>query len=422
MKRVRFLLQYQFFILFRLTNMLGIILSFLLIGIYSCTHDRSVNSDDFDIDTDGDGIMDKQEISIGTDKDNPCDPVQNSGYTSYDSLNILWSVADCDNDGINNSDELSNATNPYFNESLYNPIYAIPEFLPTLSELQLFEGNLSDLKLNTTVQEYSVSTPLFIDYSYKLRSVAIPNGEQMEYNGEGLLLFPDNTILAETIYYFNDERDPDLGKKIIETRMLIKKNGQWNSGNYLWNDEQTEAFLDEDANMVQIDWIDDQGNDRMINYRVLPKTLCLQCHSKNGSTTPIGPKPRALNFIYKGNNQIQYFVDNGLLTGTPDVSQIAVLPDWTDTSLLLEDRARAYLDVNCAHCHQPGGSYNINYGDSFEFRFETSFEDSNIYEARVAIQDRMNTQIPSYFMPLLGTTVIHAEGVALIDAYIESLE
>jgi len=155
---------------------------------------------------------------------------------------------------------------------------------------------------------------------------------------------------------------------------------------------------------------------------VLPKTLCLQCHSKNGSTTPIGPKPRALNFIYKGNNQIQYFVDNGLLTGTPDVSQIAVLPDWTDTSLLLEDRARAYLDVNCAHCHQPGGSYNINYGDSFEFRFETSFEDSNIYEARVAIQDRMNTQIPSYFMPLLGTTVIHAEGVALIDAYIESLE
>lgn len=419
MKRVSFLLKFQFV---RLTRMLGVLFSFLLIGFYSCTHDRTGNSGNFDIDTDGDGIMDQQEISIGTDKDNPCDPPQNSSYTSYDPLNILWSVADCDDDGISNSDELSNATNPYFNESLYNPIYPIPEFLPTLSEIQLFEGNLSDLQLNTTVQEYSVSTPLFIDYSYRLRAVAIPNGEQMVYNGEGLLLFPDNTILAETIFYYNDERDPDLGKKIIETRMLIKINGQWNSGNYLWNDEQTEAFLDEDVHMVPVDWIDNQGNDRNINYRVLPKTLCAQCHSYNGSTTPIGPKSRALNFVYKGSNQIQYFIDNGLLTGAPDVSQIAVLPDWSDTSQSLEDRARAYLDVNCAHCHQPAGSYNINYGDSFDFRFETSFEDSNIYDTRVAIQDRMNTQIPSYFMPLIGTTVIHTEGAALIDSYIESMD
>ena len=115
-------------------------------------------------------------------------------------------------------------------------------------------------------------------------------------------------------------------------------------------------------------------------------------------------------------------MDNELLTGAPDVSQIAVLPDWSDDSIVLEERARAYLDVNCAHCHQPGGSYNLNFGDMFEFRFETSFENSNIYDSRVEIQNRINTQIPSYFMPLIGATVIHTEGVELINAYIDSLE
>ncbi len=422
MKRIYSPMQFQFFGILRLIKMCWAPLSFLLIGIYSCTHDLSVNSADLDIDTDGDGIMDKLEIANGTDKNNPCDPIHNSDYTSYDSLNILWSAADCDSDGINNSIEISSATNPYFNESLYNTTLAIPEFLPTLSELQLFEGNLSDLKFNSTVYEYSVNTSNFADYSHQLRSVAIPKGEQMVYNGEGLLVFPNNTILTMTFYYLNDERNPALGKKIIETRILIKMNEIWNVGNYLWNDEQTEASLDEEMHAIQIDWIDDLGNNRMVNYRVLSKNMCFQCHNNNSNTQPIGPKSRALNFVHNGNNQIQYFVDNGLLTGAPDVSQIEVLPDWSDETLVLEDRARAYLDVNCAHCHQPGGSFNVNYGGEFDFSFETSFVDSKINDVKVAIQSRMSTQISGYFMPLLGTTVIHTEGVELINAYIVTLE
>jgi len=487
MKRVCFPPQFQLLGIFSSKGTLILLVSLLVIGFYSCTTDRSVDSADFEKDTDGDGIMDNQEVLNGTNKNNPCDPVQNSGYTSYDALNILWSGADCDNDGINNSHELSNATNPYLNESLdadgdgienaleiqngtdkdnpcdpaqsaaytafnasnsiwstadcdadgitngdeiannTNPylgsnIYSIPEFLPKLSELQLFEGPLADLKLNDTVHEYNVSTPLFTDCAYIFRSIALPNGGQMVYNGQDLLLFPDNTILAKTLYYPNDERNYALGKKVIETQVLIKKNGVWNVGNYFWNDEQTEAYLDEGAHVVQIDWIDNLGNDRTVNYKVSPKILCFQCHNNNGSTRPIGPKSRALNFVHNGKNQIQYFIDIELLTGAPDVSQIAVLPDWSDNSLLLEDRARAYLDVNCAHCHQPGGSYNTNYGDSFEFRFETAFEDSNISEVKVAIRDRMATQISSYFMPLIGTTVIHKEGVELINEYIDSLE
>ncbi|MCW5517233.1 hypothetical protein [Muriicola sp. Z0-33] len=395
----------------------------LLIGLNSCTHERAINDEDIDIDTDGDGILDSEEIANGTNKNDPCDPVQNADYTAYDALNIFWTTSDCDNDGISNSDELANATNPYFDEGSVNDLdFAVPEFLPKLSELRIFQGDLSNLEFNNEVYEYEMSTPLFTDYSYKLRSIALPKGEQMTYQGEGLLLFPDNTVLSKTFYYLNDERNPALGKKIIETRILIKKNGTWMVGNYLWNAEQTDALLDEDAHIIPVDYIDDQGTNRMFNYKVPPKQLCFQCHDKNGSTIPVGPKARALNFSFKGKNQLQHFVDMQLLQGAPDVSQIPVLPDWSDDTISLDDRARAYLDVNCAHCHQPGGSYNLSFGDDFEFRYESSFEDTNIFETRVAIQGRMTTQISGYFMPLIGTTVIHAEGVELIEEYISSLE
>lgn len=558
MKRACFLVQYKLLGIFNSKGKFILLVSFLVIGFYSCTTDRSVDSADFEKDTDGDGINDNEEVLNGTNKNNPCDPLQNSDYVSYDPLNILWAVADCDNDGINNGDEYSMESNPYSNESvdtdgdgivdyqeiengtdkddpcdpfqnsgylaydemnpiwsaadcdgdgmnnddeltnntdpyfdeiggidtdgdgikdgreilegtdldnpcdpvqvpgykgydpsntvwsmadcdgdginngdeivietdpyLDNTIYAVPEFLPTLSELRLFEGDISDLKFNKTVHEYSLRTQIFADYSHQLRSIALPKGGQMQYTGEGLLSFPDNTILTMTFYYLNDERDPALGKKIIETRVMIKVGGVWNIGNYLWNVEQTQAFLNEGMHAVQIDWIDNLGNDRAVNYRVPSKVLCFQCHNNNSTTIPIGPKSRALNFVHNGNNQIQYFVDNGLLTGAPNISQIAVLPDWSDKTQLLEGRARAYLDVNCAHCHQPGGNYNVNYGGVFDFSFQTSFEDSKINDVKVAIQDRMSTQISGYFMPLIGTTVIHAEGVELINEYIDSLE
>ncbi|MGB5554981.1 MAG: hypothetical protein WBM83_10015 [Flavobacteriaceae bacterium] len=391
----------------------------LLIGIYSCTTDRPLNPDDYEIDTDGDGITDDQEILDGTDRNNPCDPAQRSGYAAYDPLNLLWSASDCDNDGVNNGDELAIGNSPYGDPD--NPMFAVPEFLPKLSELQLYQGNLSDFDLNTNVHEYHVSTPLFSDYAYSFKVIALPNGAKMTYDGPGLFLFPENTILAKSIYYLNDERNATLGKKVIETQVLIKKDGAWQVGNYLWNNEQTEAFLDSGAHTVPVEWIDATGADRSVAYKVTSKIVCFQCHNNNGNTQPIGPKARALNYVYDGKNQIDNLKEKGLLANTLEVSQIAVLPDWSNPSFALEERARAYLDVNCAHCHQPGGSYNVGHDDSFGFRFESSFEDSGIYQKRVDIKDRMNTQTPAYFMPYIGTTVLHTEGVELINEYIDSM-
>lgn len=393
--------------------------SLLFVGLHSCTSDASTGFEEYDIDTDGDGIFDSQEVLDGTDKNNPCDPGHDLNYASYDPLNLLWLAGDCDSDGVNNEIELSLDSNPYGDP--IERILAVPEFLPNLSELKLFKGDMSDFDYNDNVYEYGLNTPLHTDYSQKLRVLTIPDGEQLTFTGDGLLDFPDNSIMAKTFYYYFDERNPSLGKKIIETRVLIKKEGVWLIRDYLWNEEQTDAVLDDAAHIIEVNWIDESGTTKSVDYEVPSNSMCVQCHENTNNVFPIGPKSRAMNFEYKGQNVLQFFKDNNLIANAPDVSEISVLPDWTDESLTLEERARAYLDVNCAHCHQPGGTYNISFGNNFQFTYETSFEDSNIYDVRTQIKDRINTQISGYFMPLIGVSLKHDEGIALIDAYIDSL-
>jgi len=370
-------------------------------------------------DSDGDGIVNSAEILAGTNKDDPCDPQQNAGYTGYNASNTLWSMSDCDADGITNGLELSNATDPYLDDT----VYPIAEFLPNLSELLLFEGDVADLNFNSTVYEYELATPLFTDYSYKLRSISLPKGTKMTYSGEGLLGFPDGTIITKTFYYLNDERNPSAGRKLIETRLLIKKNGLWEMGNYLWNAAQDEAELSLSGPTVVVNWIDQTGANRSVNYQVPIMQNCIQCHDKNNTTIPIGPKARNLNFVSNGVNSLENFINNGLLDGATSISQIESLPDWSDDSLFTEtERARAYMDVNCAHCHQPGGLHDSNFGVRPDLRYETSFTDSNIATYKADIRNRVGTS-PAFgtSMPLVGISVLHDEGVQLIQDYIDSL-
>ncbi len=370
-------------------------------------------------DTDGDGIVNSDEVLAGTDANDPCDPKQDSGYTGHNTSSTLWSNADCDADGFSNGEEISNATDPYFDET----VYPTAEFLPLLSDLNLFEGDVADLKFNRTVNEYTLATPLYSDYSYKLRSISLPKDAKMTYTGEGLFDFPDNTIISKTFYYLNDERNPSAGRHRIETRLLIKKNGLWQLGNYLWNAEQTDASLSMDGPLVPVNWIDKTGANRSVNYQVPIMINCTQCHNRNGTTIPIGPKARNLNFVQNGSNSLQTFIDKGLLDGAPSISEIESLPLWSDTSFTLTERARAYMDVNCAHCHQPGGFHDSNVGTRPDLRYETDYAASNIDPFKADLRNRVNTD-PAFgpSMPLVGITVLHTEGVQLMHDYIDSLD
>ncbi len=75
--------------------------------------DEQLPGDDRDwrqeLDSDGDGVTDDQEIADGTDPNNPCDFVI-ANITEVQGGN--WLVADCDGDGVTNEQELNDGTNP----------------------------------------------------------------------------------------------------------------------------------------------------------------------------------------------------------------------------------------------------------------------------------------------------------------------
>ncbi|MEZ4797926.1 MAG: fibronectin type III domain-containing protein [Flavobacteriaceae bacterium] len=294
-----------------------------------------------------------------------------------------------------------------------------PEFLPNLSQLNLFVGTMAELKLSTNVFEYDLITPLFTDYAHKLRLIALPPGQAMEYDGEGFPIFPNGTVLAKTFYYNNDETNLALGRKIIETRVLIRKNGAWTIGNYVWNETQTDAVLDENEHIVPVSWVNEAGQAMSTNYVVPSANDCTKCHSNAGNVTAIGPKVRNMNFEINGVNQLQKFIDAGHLIDAPSVDAIVALPNWQDESLSLESRSRAYFDVNCAHCHSPGGFCEVQ--STLDLRFELDFGDTKIYERRNSIKNRMATYNAGFSMPFIGTTMIHAEGYNLIEAFLDTL-
>lgn len=330
---------------------------------------------------------------------------------------------------------LSNTTYDYYissvcsvsNTSMYSevsnfttlPPPVVAQFLPQLSELNLFAGNISELQPSIYTFQYNLTTPLFTDYAHKQRIISIPNGESMTYNGDGFPEFPNNTVIAKTFYYFINDNDESLGKNKIETRVLIKQNGSWVLGNYKWNNAQTNATLDTEGATVPITWIDTEGNSNNVSYQIPSSTDCFTCHNNANTVTPIGPKLRTLNLTINGINQLQALKDLQLLSGLTSPSDVSVLPNWNDTSQPLEQRARAYFDINCAHCHAPGGYCDEE--SDLDLRFETDYADTNIFERRYLITARTNYYIPAFSMPYIGTTMIHNEGYNLIQSYLDSL-
>ncbi|WP_369992714.1 hypothetical protein [Winogradskyella sp.] len=317
---------------------------------------------------------------------------------------LIAVVFSCEND-----DDITPAQDPL----------VIAEFRPNLSELNLFTGNLADLNISSRAFKYELNSQLFTDYAHKQRLIALPENTTMQYDGDGLPIFPDNTVIAKTFYYNLDERDLTVGRNIIETRVLIKINGEWQTGNYKWNTEQTEATLDLNGSTVPVTWIDNAGETNTVNYKIPSNTDCFTCHHSYDDITPIGPKLRNLNFNVNGSNQLDDIINNQNLTGLSSSTEVSAIVNWEDSSASLENRARSYFDINCAHCHIPGGHCELE--STLNLAYETSLEDSNIVARKFSISFRISDYNEGFSMPLIGTSIIHTEAVDLLQEYLDTL-
>ena len=309
--------------------------------------------------------------------------------------------------------------NPYVLEPIPNAI----EFRPRLSDYGLFQGSMSALQPRDNVFAYELNTELFTDYANKQRLLRLPEGTAMIAVGDGLPSFPDGTMLAKSFFYPRDVRRPSLGRRIIETRLLIKHDGRWNAATYLWNSSQDDAQLGTDGRTVFVEWTTGAGVRRSVRYEVPSNDNCSNCHRSNGQIVPIGPQLRNLNDNWSDHSanqtsgQLLRLAQRGLLTAG-ELRTVKALPPWDDVTLPIADRARAYMDVNCAHCHRPSGWASQT---GLRLEFERPFVDTRISSRRDRMVQRITATRRDERMPRIGTTIHHDEGVALLLQYLESL-
>lgn len=316
-----------------------------------------------------------------------------------------------------------------------------------LSEFGFFEGPVKEQIPAGDVVPYALNSPLFSDYAYKLRFIRLPKGLKTTYNPDSVLQFPVGTAIVKTFYYKNDERNEKKGRQLMETRVLLHEAKGWVALPYIWNKEQTEATLEVAGGTQVVAWRDQEGNKKSLEYFVPNMNQCKGCHEKSGKMTPIGPSARQLNgdFDYHSNskeNQLSHWKNLGLIENLPEnTSEIPKIPAFNDPTASLDLRARGYLDINCAHCHNPSGparssglfltwanTHKSSYGffkapiaagrGSGNLAFDIVPGKSN--ESILAY--RMNSADPGIMMPELGRKLIHKEGVALINAWIQSME
>ncbi|MCB0424337.1 MAG: fibronectin type III domain-containing protein [Mangrovimonas sp.] len=315
----------------------------------------------------------------------------------------------------------------------------VAEFLPNLSELNLFEGDLENLRPSVYTYEYDLITPLFTDYAHKKRFVWMPQGVNAQYvNDYSVLDFPIGTILIKSFYYENVL--PNNTTRIIETRLMIRKENEWVFANYIWNDEQTEAVMDNVGGYTLVEWVQN-GETLSTNYRIPSESECFTCHKIGATNTPIGPKPQNLNKIYGydsgSENQLEKLATMGYLNSDYP-TDIETVVNWEDTSQPLDLRVRSYLDINCAHCHSDDRHCNYR---PMRFAFNESWDEANLGVCvepqelfdglnyivspnninRSMLYFRVSTTLAQRRMPLLGRTLVHEEAVALIEDWINSL-
>lgn len=311
----------------------------------------------------------------------------------------------------------------------------------TLSAYRFFTGALKDLVPTARVLPYDLIDPLFTDYAKKQRHVWLPEGLQAQWDGNGqVLAFPNGAVLIKTFYY--DGVQPSGARRIIETRMMYRWDDAWHFANYVWNSEQTEAHLDLDGSYTPVAWVDGEGVAHEVDYRIPAGAECTACHKRDGLPSLIGPKPRNLArpYAYAGGTeqQLAHWEAFGILA--PGAPAAQAMPAWDDGAVPDEERVRAYLDINCAHCHSATGYCNYR---PMRFAWEETTEAANLGVCvephdpiapgvthivaatrpdRSMVAYRLGSTEVDVRMPLLGRSLVHEEALALIEQWITDLE
>lgn len=301
---------------------------------------------------------------------------------------------------------------------------------PRLADYGLFDARGAPAP---GVQPYTLNTPLFSDGAEKFRHVWLPPGTKAQYRASGALAFPIGTVLIKQFAFPADLRQPARNIRPVETRLLIHRPAGWVALSYV--EQAGGAVLKRAGAKLQVAFIDKAGRQQAIEYAVPNQNQCKTCHQDGEAITPIGPTAGNLNT----GRQLLQWQNAGRLAGLPAAGW-PQLARWDDAAAPLDARARAYLAVNCSHCHNRSGfaSNSGLYLDPDESdpahlgvlkRPVAAGRGSGGHEFsilpgradRSILLHRMESSEPGIMMPQFGRALAHDEGIALIRQWIAAM-
>jgi uncharacterized repeat protein (TIGR03806 family) len=244
-------------------------------------------------------------------------------------------------------------------------------------------------------------------------------------------------------------RDAKKGRRFLETRLLVHRPDGWVGLPYIWNDKQTEATLDVAGATIDCEWIHTDGQPRKNNYLVPNSNQCKLCHEADGTDKPMRPLGltaaqlnRDFNYPDRRENQLDRLRRLKMLEASAAAAEESPrLAVWDDPATGdINSRARAWLEINCAHCHNPvGPAKNSGLDLRVAARNPPHF---GVFKSPVAAGrgtgNRLYDIVPGkpdesillyriasdqsqVMMPELGKRLIHTEGVELIRQWIAEM-
>jgi putative heme-binding domain-containing protein len=253
-----------------------------------------------------------------------------------------------------------------------------PNFPRQLSETGLF-ARVKDHMPAPGVVPFSINAEQWADHAVAERFVALPGTATVKmydkfvairdggfYSGQVFL--PKDGVLAKTLSLEMEAGNPQSRRR-LETQILHFDGSAWNAYTFAWNDDQTDAALVPAAGMERTFIVKDReapGGKRRQAWHFQSRAQCITCHNPwAGYALAFNPLQLNKTHSYGAvvDDQLRVLKDLGLVAffqssgnkGTNlDTAPPGRLANPHDARADLNERARSYLHVNCAHCHQFG--------------------------------------------------------------------
>ena len=276
---------------------------------------------------------------------------------------------------------------------------------------------------------YEVNAPFWSDDASKTRYIKLPDDKKMTYRDQGTWELPVGTVVVK-----NFDKADYRGKRTLETRLIKRTSEGWEAATYVWNSRQNDADLRAEGS--QFEFYTRRG---ITIWHAPSASECASCHVESSGFV-LGLTTAQLNRENDGVNQISTWAEKGFLDFPENVDLTSANKFCSpfDNDATLETRARVYLDVNCAMCHQPNGPGNA----AIDLRFDTPLAKTGMIEkapaqnsmgitdAKIiaagepdqsALLSRLKTSGTGR-MPSIGSNIVDKKAVKLISEWIESLK